>query len=96
VTALVVLWLAGLAAGFFAILSAAARFSCGHTDQAIACRSTGTALGVVITLGVIAVVTVITVLTYDSSPRRILSWTALGILLLAGCYLCAQALLATV
>jgi hypothetical protein len=94
-SALAVVWLAGLAAGFFAILAVAARYSCSASNHALACGSSGTALGAVIAVAVVAVVTTVTVVTYDRSPKRVLSCAALGLLLLAGCFLGAQGLLAS-
>ncbi|MCU1659000.1 MAG: hypothetical protein JWO57_3656 [Pseudonocardiales bacterium] len=94
-TALLVIWLGGLAAGFFAILSAAARYSCGHTARGLACRPAGSALGVVMILFVIAIVTAVTVLTHDRGPRRLVAVTVLGALALLACYVAAHTLIGT-
>jgi hypothetical protein len=88
-------WLGGLAAGFFGILGAGARYSCGPSAKGLACRPAGSALGAVIVLGVIATVTTVTVLTHDSRPRRLALSAVLGAVALLGCYLGAHALIAT-
>jgi hypothetical protein len=94
-SALVLIWLGGLAAGFFAILSAAARYSCGPTAHGLACRPAGSALGLVIALCVVATVTTVTVFTHDRGPRRLVGMTGLGATALLACYLGAHALVGT-
>jgi hypothetical protein len=94
-TALVVIWLGGLAAGFFAILSVAARFGCSHSSHGLACKQSGSALGAGLIVAVIAVVTTVTVATHDRGPRRVATTAALGALALIGCYLGAHALIGT-
>jgi hypothetical protein len=94
-SALVLIWLGGLGAGFFAILGAAARYSCGPSANGLACRPAGSALGAGIALGVIAIVTAVTVLTHDREPRRLGALTGVGAVALLGCYFGAHALIAT-
>lgn len=94
-TALALVWLAGLAVGFFAVLSVAARYSCSPRNRAVACTATGTTLGVLLAVAVIAVVTTVTVATHDRPPLRTLPWVIAGLLLLGACYLAAHTLLAT-
>jgi hypothetical protein len=85
----------GLAAGFFAILSAAARYSCSQTAKGLACRPAGTALGTGLVIAVIATVSVVTVATHESGRRRLAIWTAAGVITLIGCYLASRALIDT-
>jgi hypothetical protein len=93
--ALTVIWLAGLASGFFAILAAASRFSCSPSAHGLACRPAGTAVSTVLVLGVIATVTSVTVATHDSGRRRLVGWTVGGAIMLALCFLLARAVIAT-
>jgi len=95
-SALVLIWAGGLAAGFFALLSMATRYtSCGASAHGLACRPAGTAVGAAIVLGVIATVTAATVLTHDCGPRRLAACGVLGVTALVACYLGAHALLDT-
>ena len=91
-----VVWLAGLAAGFFALLSCLARYGCGASGGGLACHNSGTALGVLKVVGVVAVVVAVTVLTYGKPPRTAAIVGAIGLVLLLGCFLGARALLGTV
>jgi hypothetical protein len=91
-----VVWIAGLAAGFFGLLGAAARYGCGANDKGLACQGTGSLLGVLIVVAVVAVVTSVTVLTHDRQPRRVLTVGAMGLVGLAACFLLARVLLGTV
>jgi hypothetical protein len=93
--ALTLIWLGGLTAGFFAILAAAARYSCGPTAHGLACRPAGTAVGGGLIIAVIAIVTAVTVATYDSGHRRLAAWTVAGASALLGCYFGAHALIGT-
>ena len=45
-----VVWLCGLGAGFFALLSAAARYGCGGGDKGLACRTSGPVVGILVVL----------------------------------------------
>lgn len=94
-SALTLIWLGGLTAGFFGILAAAARYSCGPTAHGLACRPAGTAVGGGLIIAVIAIVTAVTVATYDGGHRRLAAWTAAGASALLGCYLGAHALIGT-
>jgi hypothetical protein len=95
--AVAILWLVGLGVGFYAILSAGARYGCARNDKGLACQGTGTALGVLIVVAVILVVTSGTMLAQDAP-----SWTSrtlrlsAALALLALCLLAAWALLATI
>jgi hypothetical protein len=94
--ALTFVWLGGLAAGFFALLSVAARYTtCTPTAHGLACRPVGTAIGGSLVIGVIATVTAATVLTHGRGPRRSATWGLLGVMALGACYLAAHALLDT-
>jgi hypothetical protein len=94
---LTVVWLAGLAAGLFALLGAAARYTtCSGHSTSLACEGTGTSLGVVLVLGVVTIVTTATVVTHGRDRRQVLVIGAIALLVLAGLLLAARALLATV
>jgi hypothetical protein len=93
---LIVVWLGGLAAGFFGLLGAAARYGCGSSDHGLACRGSGSFVGVLLIVVVISVVTGVTVLTYDRAPRRVILVGIAGLVGLTVCFLLARALLATV
>jgi len=94
-SALAVIWLGGLAAGFFAILSVAARFGCSHSSHGLACKQSGSMLGGVLIIAVIAIVTTVTVATHDRGPRRVAIMSTVAALALLGCYLAAHALIGT-
>lgn len=96
-TTLILIWLAGLGAGLFALLGAAAKYTtCSSKATTLACRGSGTALGVVIVVAVVAVVTTITVATHGRDRRWIILAGVAGLLLLAGLFFGARALLQTV
>ena len=89
-------WVGGLAAGFFALLSVAARHTvCGASSTGLACRPAGTAIGGALLVGIVAIVTTATVLTHDRGTRRVAGWSVLGVTALGACYLGAHALLDT-
>jgi hypothetical protein len=95
-TALAVFWAAGLLVGFFAVLSAAAKFSCARTARGLACRPAGTVLAVGLVIAVIVIVAVVTALAHDSrAHRRLIVLVAGGVVALGVCFLGAQALLGT-
>ena len=93
--ALTVVWLGGIAAGFFAILSVAARYGCSRSAHGLACRQSGSALGIVIVAAVVAIVTAATVYTHGRSRRIVGIAAAVAVAMLVGCYYCAHALIAT-
>jgi hypothetical protein len=94
--ALTIVWLAGIGAGFFGLLSASARYTtCSAHSTGLACRHSGTALGVLFVLGVIGTVTAATVTTHDKEPRHVLVVTALGLAALVGWFIAARGLLGT-
>ena len=93
---LTLVWLGGLGAGFFALLSVGARYTgCSASARGLACRPAGTAIGGLIVLGVIATVTTATVLTHDRESGRIVGMGVLGVIVLGAWYLAAHALLDT-
>jgi hypothetical protein len=93
---LAIVWLGGLGAGLFALLSVAARYTtCTTGAHGLACRPAGTVIGGLLVIGVIATVTAATVLTHDRGPRRTAACGLLGTAALGMCYLAAQALLGT-
>jgi hypothetical protein len=92
-----ILWLAGLGTGFYAILSVGARYGCARTDEGLACGTTGTALGALLILAVILVVTAGTVFSQDAGNWRVrVIYVVAALVLLGACLVGAHALLATV
>jgi hypothetical protein len=96
-TTLLVIWLAGIGAGLFALLGAAAKSTtCSAKATTLACRSSGTMLGAVLVVAVVAVVTTITVATHGRDRRWTIVAGVIGLLVLAALFLAARALLSTV
>jgi hypothetical protein len=93
---IVVVWLGGLAAGFFGLLSAAARYGCGASDTGLACRTSGSVVGILVVIAVIIVVTAVTVLSQDQPPQRLIAMAVAALAALLLCFIAARALLATV
>jgi hypothetical protein len=96
VSTVAVVWICGLTAGFFALLSAAARYGCGAGDKGLACRTSGSVVGILVVIAVIVVVTTVTVMSHDRPPRRLLTIGLTGVAVLTLCFLAARALLGTV
>jgi hypothetical protein len=95
-TAVAVVWAAGVAAGLFALLAGGSRFAtCSAHATGLACRSTGTALAVLLLLAVVAVVSTATVLAVSRTPAHLVVLTVVALVLLAGCLIGARSLLAT-
>jgi hypothetical protein len=94
--AVAVIWLAGLGAGFVAILSAAAGYGCGDSDTGLACRTSGSLLGVLLVVVVIAVVTAVTVATVGRDQRMVFLLGGTGLIALVLCFLAARWLLSTI
>jgi hypothetical protein len=93
---LAVLWLCGLVAGFYAMLGAGAKLGCGQNAHGLACRPVGSALGAAIVLGVVVIVTAVTIALQDARSRRSRALRLItGLALLVACLLGARALLAT-
>lgn len=94
--AVTAVWLVGLAAGFFALIGAAAKYTtCGATSTGLACRGSGTALGVLLVVAVIATVTTVTVVTHGQRPGRVAGVSAAGLCVLGVLLLLARALVGT-
>jgi hypothetical protein len=96
VALIAILWICGLLAGFYAMLSVGTRYGCGVNAHGLACRSTGTILGVGIVVAVIATVTAASLLAWDATTwrARLLRMSA-GLALLIGCLFAARALIGT-
>lgn len=93
---LVVVWLCGLAAGFFAILSAAAKYTtCSRHATGLACRASGSGIGIAIVVAVILVVAIVTATTYARAQRGVVLVGAGGVAALIGCLVAARSLLGT-
>jgi hypothetical protein len=91
-----VVWLGGLGAGFFGLLGAAAKYGCGANDHGLACRTSGSVVGVLIVVAVVIVVTAVTVLTHERTPRGVVVAGGLGLVVLVLCFVAARLLLGTV
>ena len=91
-----VIWLAGLVAGFFGLLGAAARYGCSSGDHGLACRTPGSLLGVLLIVAVIAVVTAVTVLSHGRPARDTVLLAVSGVAALAVCFVAARMLLDTI
>jgi hypothetical protein len=93
--ALAAVWAVGLAAGFFAFLSAAARYGCSDNQRGLACRTSGSIAGILLVLAVIAIVTAVTIMAADRPARRMVTIAVAGVVALAVCLVAARSLLAT-
>lgn len=93
---LVAIWLGGLTSGLFGLLAAAAKYGCAPGATGLGCRTSGSVLGFGIVLVVIAVVTTVTVLTFDREPRHSITVGVFGLVALLACFLVAQGILGTV
>lgn len=90
-----VVWLGGLTAGFYSLLSAAAKYGCGASDDGFACHGSGSVVGVLLVVAVIAIVTGVTVMTQDRAARGIVVVSGIGLAALVVCFVAARSLLAT-
>jgi hypothetical protein len=88
-------WLCGLGAGLCAVLAAAAKYGCMGGDQALACKTSGSVLGVVLLITVIATVTVVALTTVNRPTRAVIVISAVGVVALAICTFAAASLLST-
>ena len=91
----VVVWFGGLAAGFVGILAAVAKYGCGLHDSGLACETSGSVYGILIVLAAVAIVTAVTMLTFEQPTRRVLIVGAVGLAALAALFALAELLLAT-
>jgi hypothetical protein len=96
IVAIAVVWFAGLWAGFFGILSAVAKYGCSGNDDGLACQTSGSMLGIVLVVVVIALVTTATVLMLGQPARRVVPVGAVGVVALIVCFVAARVLLDTV
>jgi hypothetical protein len=88
-------WLCGLAAGFYGLLAAAARYGCGVHQTGLACRGSGSLIGILIVIVVIAVVTAVTIVVPNRPPRGVLIAGGAGLAALVLCLVAARSVLAT-
>jgi hypothetical protein len=96
VSTIFVVWVGGLAAGFFGLLGTVARYGCAASDDGLACRTSGSVVGVLIVIAVVVIVTAVTVMTNDRPRRRVIIVGAVGFAGLAFCFAAARTLLGTV
>jgi hypothetical protein len=96
VVAVALVWFGGLAAGFVGILAAVAKYGCGLHDAGFACETSGSVCGVLIVLAAVAVVTAVTMLTFEQPTRRVLIVSGIGFAGLVALFVLAEVLLATV
>ena len=77
--AITVFWVLGLVAGFVCTLGVAARFGCDAGATGLACKNTGSALGLALVVAIVITVGVSTVFAFEARDRT-RSWaTCLGI-----------------
>ena len=88
-------WLCGLAAGLYAVLAAAAKYGCMSGDRGLGCTTSGSLLGIALLLATIVIVTVVTLMTANRPPGRVLVIGAVGVGCLAICAVAAASMLAT-
>ena len=88
-------WVVGLAAGFYSVLAATAKFGCIDGNRALACRASGSVLGLVLLCAVVAIVTVATVLIGRRPARPVLVIGGTGVAALAACLILAWRLVST-
>jgi hypothetical protein len=90
-----VVWLCGLAAGLYAALAAVAKYGCVSGDRSLGCQTSGSVLGIVLFITVLAVVTLVTLATMHRPARPVLIIGGLGVAALAICTVAAVSLLST-
>jgi hypothetical protein len=79
------IWVLGLAAGFFAIVAATAKYGCAAADDGPACTTAGSVFSLVLAAGVVVTVGVVTAILLSAAPgsgRRIRRATTTGLALL--------------
>jgi hypothetical protein len=94
-SSLAFVWLCGLAAALYAVLAAAAKYGCVTGDQGMACKTSGSVLGIVLLITIIAIVALVTLTTMNRPPRRVLVISGFGVAALAVCGVAAASLLST-
>ncbi|MEO6884674.1 MAG: hypothetical protein ABI232_00115 [Jatrophihabitantaceae bacterium] len=93
---LLVLWLAGLATGYYALLAAASRYTtCTAHSTGLACRTSGFSLAIALVVGVVAVVTAATVVSYQRQTRWNVLIALAALIALGVCVFAAHGLLDT-
>lgn len=92
-----VVWLSGLAAGFVAALTMAARASCAGTASGFGCGNGGTAVGVLLIAIVIGTVGTVTVIAWDArdNARQWVSQIVAALLVFALVVVAARLIVAT-
>lgn len=89
-------WIAGLAAGLYAVVTLAAHFNCSSGARGAVCRPQGTWLGAGLVLAVIVTVGVASVLVRDArSARGVLLRLLIALVVLAAISVGSHALIAT-
>lgn len=88
-------WVCGVAAGFFGLLGATAKYGCATDNNGLGCSTSGSVIGILIVVAVLAIVIGVTLMTNDRPPRRVLIVGAVGLAALVVCFALAQMLLAT-
>ncbi|MEO9139175.1 MAG: hypothetical protein ABI345_08920 [Jatrophihabitans sp.] len=96
VLTLVVVWLAGLGVGFVGIVATFARYGCSESATGLGCRSTGTVVGTLVIIGVIAIVTAVTAFTHERPARNVITAGAFAVVGLGLLFLAAEGLLSTI
>lgn len=90
------LWLAGLGAGYYALLAAAAKYTtCTAHSTGLACRTSGFSLAIALVVAIVAVVTAATVVSHRRASRWIVLIVLAALIALGGCLFAAHSLLDT-
>jgi hypothetical protein len=95
VSTIAAVWVYGLVAGLYALLAAAAKYGCMKDDDGLACHTSGSVLGIVLLVTVIAVVTLVTIACPNRPGRTVLVIGGFSIAALTACLIAAISLLAT-
>ena len=90
-----IVWLSGLAAGLYSLLSAAAKYGCMSGADGLACRTSGSVVGIVLLVTVLAIVTLVTLTTANRPARPVLVIGGIGLVALVVCLIAACSLLST-
>lgn len=95
IVAVLLVWLAGLAAGMYSLLGVGVRYAgtCTARSTGLACHTGGTVLGVALLVAVVVVVTTVTLATHGRPLPRIALLTLAALVVLGVIVLVAHGLL---
>lgn len=95
IVSVVLVWLAGIGAGMYSLLSVGVRYAgtCTSRSTGLACHTGGTVLGLVLLVAVVVVVTGVTLGTHGRPITRISALTLAALVVLGAIVLTAHRLL---